>query len=48
MNIMKNNSELLENGRIVMVEGDGRKGYKEFAPYDVINVGAGNILNSGL
>lgn len=30
----------MENKEIVMVTGDGRKGWKEGAPYDVIHVGA--------
>ena len=31
---------LLENGRAEFIVGDGRKGYKEAAPYDAIHVGA--------
>ena len=42
INIAKNNSELLKNQRIVLVEGDGRLGYKNLAPYNCIHVGAGN------
>jgi protein-L-isoaspartate(D-aspartate) O-methyltransferase len=30
----------LENKEIVMIAGDGRKGWKDGAPYDVIHVGA--------
>lgn len=30
----------LENGRIVAIQGDGRKGCSEFAPYSAIHVGA--------
>jgi len=32
--------DLLESGRLVITEGDGRKGLKEFAPFDAIHVGA--------
>jgi len=35
--------ELLSEGRVVILEGDGRLGLKEFAPYDAIHVGAGRI-----
>jgi len=31
----------LENGKVVIVEGDGRLGLKKYAPYDAIHVGAG-------
>ena len=31
----------MENKQIVIVCGDGRKGYLENAPYDAIHVGAG-------
>ena len=31
----------MENGKVVFKEGDGRKGWKEHAPYDAIHVGAG-------
>lgn len=41
-NISKNNSYLLKSGHIICVEGDGRLGYKEMGPYDIIHVGAGN------
>ncbi len=39
-NIARNHRRLLDQGRIVLVEGDGRKGLGQFAPYDVIHVGA--------
>ncbi len=29
---------------MVIVEGDGRLGLKEYAPYDAIHVGAGSFL----
>ena len=34
-----NLSKMVDDGRIRMVVGDGRKGYPEFAPYDIIHVG---------
>ena len=37
-NIRKHDARLLEV--IVIIEGDGRKGLKQYAPYDVIHVGA--------
>jgi len=39
-NINKDQPGLLESGSVKMIVGDGRKGYKEFAPYDAIHVGA--------
>lgn len=36
---------MIKNGKIVIKEGDGRKGLKEFAPYDCIHVGAGRYLS---
>ena len=39
-NLNKNHSEELETGKIKIVIGDGREGYLENAPYDVIHVGA--------
>lgn len=36
----KEGKELLENGRVKFVTGDGRKGYPQDAPYDCIHVGA--------
>lgn len=39
-NIEKNHKDLLINKKIIMVQGDGRKGYKEYAPYKCIHVGA--------
>lgn len=38
-NIKKNHANLLE-GRVLIVEGDGRKGYPQYAPYKAIHVGA--------
>ncbi|CAL2045371.1 CBN-PCM-1 protein [Caenorhabditis brenneri] len=39
-NIKKNNRELIENGNVLMIEGDGRQGFAEKAPYNAIHVGA--------
>ena len=39
-NISKHHKNLLESGKIVLVNGDGRKGYEKYAPYKVIHVGA--------
>ncbi|KAI0806273.1 Pcmt1-prov protein [Irpex lacteus] len=33
-------SQALEESRIIMIAGDGRKGYPQEAPYDAIHVGA--------
>ena len=40
-NIRKSDAELIDSGKIKIVEGDGRKGLAEYAPYDCIHVGAG-------
>ena len=39
-NLSKSYSDQLKNGNIKVVCGDGREGFKEGAPYDVIHVGA--------
>ena len=39
-NISKNHKKLLNDKKIILVCGDGRKGYKEYAPYKAIHVGA--------
>nr|CAD7444907.1 unnamed protein product [Timema bartmani] len=39
-NVMKDHPDLLESGRVKLVVGDGRQGYKEEAPYNAIHVGA--------
>lgn len=39
-NIRKDEAALIDSGRIKIIEGDGRLGCKEFAPYDAIHVGA--------
>lgn len=41
MNISKHHSNLLESKKIELFIEDGRKGYKPFAPYNCIHVGAG-------
>ncbi|EFO23290.1 protein-L-isoaspartate O-methyltransferase [Loa loa] len=38
-NIKKNHANLLEE-RVLIVEGDGRKGFPQYAPYKAIHVGA--------
>ena len=38
--IKKNYKNLLDNENIILVNGDGRKGYKKYAPYKVIHAGA--------
>lgn len=39
-NIKADDESLLDTGKIILVEGDGREGCKEYAPYDCIHVGA--------
>ncbi|XP_055610466.1 protein-L-isoaspartate(D-aspartate) O-methyltransferase [Uranotaenia lowii] len=39
-NIREDDASLIETGKVIMVEGDGRQGSKEHAPYDCIHVGA--------
>ena len=39
-NVKKNHGNLLQNGKIIFIKGDGREGYKKFAPYKAIHVGA--------
>ena len=39
-NISKNHKKLLDEKKLVLVNGDGRYGYKELAPYNCIHVGA--------
>ena len=39
-NISKHHKNLLESGKIVLVNGDGRKGCEKYAPYKVTHVGA--------
>ncbi|KAF2198174.1 protein-L-isoaspartate O-methyltransferas-like protein [Delitschia confertaspora ATCC 74209] len=36
----KEGRELLESGRVKFIKADGRKGWKEGAPYDAVHVGA--------
>ena len=38
--IKKNHKNLIDDGKIILVCNDGRKGYKKYAPYKVIHVGA--------
>ena len=39
-NIQKHHKNLLDSKKIILVNEDGRKGYKTYAPYKVIHVGA--------
>ena len=39
-NVQKNHGDLLQNGRIKLVVGDGRQGYVQDGPYHAIHVGA--------
>ena len=39
-NISKSHSDLIKEGKIILKEGDGRKGFSEYAPYNCIHVGA--------
>ena len=38
--IKKNNKNLIDDGKIILVNSDGRKGFKKYAPYHVIHAGA--------
>lgn len=39
-NIRKHHEDLLTDRRVILVKGDGRKGYEKEAPYNAIHVGA--------
>ena len=39
-NVRKNHGNLLNNKKIIFVNGDGRQGCKEYGPYKAIHVGA--------
>ena len=39
-NISKHHSNLIENKKVIMLNEDGRKGLKQYAPFKVIHVGA--------
>ncbi len=39
-NVSKSHKKLIEEGKIILKEGDGRLGYKENSPYNCIHVGA--------
>ena len=39
-NVKKHHANLLDSGKIIFVNGDGRKGYKKYGPYKVIHAGA--------
>lgn len=49
MNKSEQGRKFLESGKVKFITGDGRKGWKEGAPYDVIHVGAAaEELHEGL
>uniref|UniRef100_A0A336LQJ0 Protein-L-isoaspartate O-methyltransferase n=1 Tax=Culicoides sonorensis TaxID=179676 RepID=A0A336LQJ0_CULSO len=39
-NLKEDDATLMDSGQVLIIEGDGRLGYKEKAPYDCIHVGA--------
>jgi len=39
--LFRSHLDYLKNGKIVIVEGDGRLGLPEYGPYNCIHVGAG-------
>ena len=39
-NISKNHKNLLDSEKLILIEGDGRKGYSKLGPYNCIHVGA--------
>ena len=43
-NLIKSYDEEIESNKIKIVNGDGRKGYPENAPYDVIHVDASSLI----
>lgn len=40
MNLNNDDPALLSSGKVKIIQGDGRLGVEEFAPYDAIHVGA--------
>ena len=42
-NLNQDDPTLLSSGKVIIIQGDGREGYKANAPYDVIHVGAAAI-----
>ena len=39
-NISKHHKDLLDTKKVILINGDGRKGCPEYGPYDCIHVGA--------
>jgi len=39
-NISKNYKKTIDNKNVIIINGDGRLGYQDAAPYDCIHVGA--------
>ena len=44
INLQKSYFKQLKDESIVIVYGDGRKGYAKYAPYNAIHVGAGKLF----
>lgn len=42
-NINSDDPKLLSEGKVKIIQGDGRLGYEELAPYDAIHVGAAAV-----
>ena len=42
--IIRNHSEYLKNGKVVIIEGDGRLGLPDYGPFNCIHVGAGSFI----
>lgn len=43
-NVSKSFSGLLQDGTILLINGDGQEGYRSEAPYNCIHVGAGRKI----
>lgn len=46
VNVIRSHSHYLKSKRIQIINADGRKGYSEGAPYDVIYLGGGMLFTS--
>jgi protein-L-isoaspartate(D-aspartate) O-methyltransferase len=40
-NVAKSHQSLIDSKKIILLEGDGRKGAEEYGPFNCIHVGAG-------
>ena len=47
-NLMNSNSDLINGGKIKLIQGNGWQGYTEFAAQGAIHVGARRIANEEL